>query len=107
MNRIKELRTEAGMKQTDLASMLSIGRTAISNYETESRQMDPNTIRQLCRIFTCSADYLLGLSTQRRPEISDADAEILAAYKRAPDSVRAGIDALLEPYREKKEAAGG
>ena len=108
MNRIKELRTESGMKQTELAAMLSVGRTAISTYETEARQLDPPTIRLLCQIFDCSSDYLLGLSTQRRPELSDADAELLAAYRRAPISVRTGIDALLQPYREenKKTAAG-
>lgn len=106
MNRLKELRTESGMKQSDLADLLAIGRTAISNYEREDRQLDPDTIRQLCRIFDCSADYLLGLSTQRRPEISDDDAELLAAYKLAPDSVRAGIDVLLEPYKKKKDAEG-
>lgn len=106
MNRLKKLRTESGMKQSDLADLLAIGRTAISNYEREDRQLDPDTIRQLCRIFDCSADYLLCLSVQKKPQISDDDAELLAAYKRAPDSVRAGIDALLEPYREKKEAEG-
>ena len=107
MNRIKELRTEAGMKQTDLAEKLSVGRTAISQYETESRQLDPASIRQLCQIFNCSSDYLLGLSTQRRPEISDADAALVSAYHAAPASVREGIDALLRPYTEKKEAAAG
>ena len=69
--------------------------------------MSPDTIAQVCRIFDCTADYLLGLSTQIRPKISDDDAELLSAYNRAPDSIRAGIDALLEPYREKKQAAAG
>ena len=32
MNRIKELRTAAGMKQTELAELLHVGNTAISNY---------------------------------------------------------------------------
>ena len=107
MNRIKSLRTELGWTQTDLATRISAVKSTISRYESETAKLDPATIEKLCRIFTCSADYLLGLSTQRTLQISDADAEILAAYKRAPDSVRAGIDALLEPYREKKEAAGG
>ena len=95
------------MKQIELADLLKCTRQAVSRYELGDRDMSPDTIARICAIFNCTSDFLLGLSTQRRPEISDADAEILAAYKRAPDSVRAGIDALLEPYREKKEAAGG
>lgn len=107
MNRIKSLRAELGWTQTDLATRISAVKSTISRYESETAKLDPGTIEKLCRIFDCSADYLLGLSTQRTLQISDSDAEILAAYKRAPGSVRAGIDALLEPYKAKKEAAGG
>ena len=108
VNRIEDLRAEAGMTQTDLAELLAVGRTAISNYEHERRQLEPNTIRQLCRIFDCSSDYLLGLSTQRTAQISDADAALVSAYHAAPASVREGIDALLRPYgEENKKAAAG
>lgn len=106
MNRLKELREIRKMKQLELASLLKVTRQAVSRYENGDRDMSPETIAQVCRIFNCTADYLLGLSTQMRPQISDEDAEILAAYKRAPDSVRAGIDALLGPYKNKKEAEG-
>lgn len=108
MNRIKDLRAENGMKQSDLADMMAVSRQAISNYELEINQLDPDTIRRLCEIFGVTADYLLGFSSQRTNEISDADAELVAAYHAAPESVRAGIDALLQPYKEEKEntAAG-
>ena len=107
MNRLKDLREARGMKQLELASLLRVTRQAISRYEIGDRDMSPDTIAQVCRIFDCTADYLLGLSTQRTAQISDDDAELLSAYKRAPDSIRAGIDALLEPYKAKKEAAAG
>ena len=94
------------MKQLELAQLLCCGQQTISRYEGEKREMSLEGVRTLCRFFGVTSDYLLGMSTQRRPQISDDDAELLAAYKRAPDSVRAGIDALLEPYREKKEAEG-
>lgn len=106
MNRLKELRTEKRMKQDDLAQLLHVSRPAISTWEQETREMDTATIRRLCEIFGVTADYLLGLSAQRSHQITDADAALVSAYKRAPDSVRAGIDALLEPYRDKKEAEG-
>ena len=47
MNRIKELRTAAGMKQSELASLLHIGRTAISNYEDGIRTIDTEMINRL------------------------------------------------------------
>ena len=66
MNRIKELRTAAGMKQSELASLLHIGRTAISNYEVGIRTIDTEMI--LCEIFDCSADYLLCRSDRKKEE---------------------------------------
>ena len=108
MNRVKELRTEAGMKQMELAKALSTTQQTISKYESEVLKLDPETIYVLCRIFRCTSDYLLGLSTQRTAQISDADAALVSAYHAAPESVREGIDALLRPYGEenKKTAAG-
>ena len=107
MNRIKLLREEKGMKQSDLAVAMAVSRQTVSNYEIETRQLDPDTIRKLCDIFDCTSDYLLGLSSQRHAQISDADAAIVAAYHAAPESVRQGIDALLAPYKEEEESAAG
>ena len=94
------------MKQEDLASRLSVKRQTVSRYENGLIDLDTATVARICAIFNCTSDFLLCLSDRREPEISDDDAEILAAYKRAPDSIRAGIDALLEPYKAKKEAEG-
>ena len=107
MNRIKELRTEAGWTQTDLAERISAVKSTISRYESEAAKLDPATIEKLCRIFGCTSDYLLGLSSQRHAQISDADAAIVSAYHAAPESVRQGIDALLAPYKEEEESAAG
>lgn len=68
MNRIKELRTAAGMKQSELAELLHVGHTAISNYEHELRALDPELINQLCDIFHVSADYLLCRSDIKKEE---------------------------------------
>lgn len=107
MNRLKELRNEKGMTQSELADRLPIGRTSISNYEREDRQLDPDTIRKICRFFNCTSDYLLCLSDRRDPELSEADAQLLAAYHAATSEIKGNIDHMLIPYREKKEAAVG
>ena len=102
MNRLRELRTENGIKQEVLAGQLSVRRQTVSRYETGLLDLDTDTIARLCEIFGVTADYLLGLSSQRTSQISDADAALVDAYHAAPASVRAGIDALLQPYREEK-----
>lgn len=103
MNRINELRKEQGMKQLALAELLKVSQQTVSRYEKGERDLDTDAIRRLCEIFGVTADYLLGFTSQRVPRLPEEDAELLAAYHAAPESVRQGITALLEPYR--KEAA--
>ena len=40
MNRIKQLRTEKGMRQTELAKILKIGQATMSNWETGRSEPD-------------------------------------------------------------------
>ncbi len=104
MNRIKDLRIANQMKQSDLAKMLNCSPTTISNYEVGYRDLDSETIRRLCDIFDCTADYLLCRSTNAKAVISDEDSELLQAFHSAPPSVAAAILTLLQPYRKENEA---
>ena len=102
VNRIREMRTESGMLQKDIAKKLNCSIMAISSYEREERDIDTETIRRLCEIFDCSADYLLCLSDMRKPEISEEQRAMLDAYDRLPDSLKNAVNSILEPYVEKK-----
>lgn len=98
MNRLKELREEAGWKQSDLADRLGVQQQAISKYERQIVDLDTGTIRRLCALFDCTADYLLGMSARRSAQLSDEDAALVAAYHAADDDARAIVDLALKPY---------
>lgn len=95
------------MKQLELALRMNVTRQAVSRYETGDRDVGPEEIRRLCEIFGVTADYLLGFSSVPSAAVSDADAQLLAAYHAATPEIRAIVDACLEPYREKKITAAG
>ena len=58
--RIKKLRTDAGYTQEQLAEKLHLeGKSAISNYENNSRGVSAEMLMQLSRLFHVSADYIL------------------------------------------------
>lgn len=97
MNRIRELREEKRMKQSDLALLLSVKPQSVSRYETEKNDLDTDTIKRLCIIFSVTSDYLLGLSNVRTQQISTAEWALLGAYRAAPEHIKAAIDALLLP----------
>ncbi|RHV77215.1 XRE family transcriptional regulator [Butyricicoccus sp. OF13-6] len=62
MNRIKQLRTEKGMRQTELAKILKIGQATMSNWETGRSEPDYDALIEMSEIFGTSIDYILGNS---------------------------------------------
>ena len=64
--RIKELRTENGLTQQELAKILNVSSMSISFYENEKRKPDSEFIIACSRFFDVSTDYLLGKTYKRR-----------------------------------------
>lgn len=60
--RLKELRTEKGLSQDDLAKALKVNQRSVSNWETGVRQPDYETLVFLAEYFSVTTDYLLGIS---------------------------------------------
>lgn len=108
MNRIRDLRSAAGMSQKQLGDRIGCHSATVSKFELEQRQLDPATICALCDIFGCTADFLLGRSLSPLPAVNDAQARLLAAYDAADPTVRESIDHLLKldvPKSKKSEEA--
>ena len=99
MIRLRELRERANMTQRQVAAVINVRNTAVSQYERGDRQLDPDKIHALCDLFGCTADYLLGRSASPLPAISPEDAAVLEAYHALPLEIRKAVDGLLEPYR--------
>ncbi len=66
--RLRQLREEARLTQTDLGKLLGSGKVQVSRYETGAILPSANTLVRLADTFTCSVDYLLGRSDARRGE---------------------------------------
>ena len=59
--RIKLLRIETGLTQSQLAEKLSITASTVGKYEREELQPNIDVIIELSKIFEVSTDFLLGL----------------------------------------------
>ena len=64
---MKRLRKEKRIIQQQLADMLNTSRSCISNYETDTRQPDWETMIKIARCLGTSVDYLLGISEIKAP----------------------------------------
>lgn len=59
--RLKELRLENALTQKQIAQLLNKSETGYASWEQGLSEPSINDIRELCKIFNVSADYLLGL----------------------------------------------
>ena len=58
--RLKQLRREKGITQTELASLLGVQRAAVANWETGVRTPRNDAITAICHYFDVTPDYLCG-----------------------------------------------
>ena len=63
MNRLKELRKEKGLTQTDLAELLEVTKLTIHNWENGVSSIKSDRLKKLCEIFDVDVPYLLGYDT--------------------------------------------
>ncbi len=73
MNRIRELREKAGLRQIDVANATGIDQKTLSNYETEKTNPDSYSLIQLADFFDVSIDYLVGRIDSLYTSVSKED----------------------------------
>ena len=61
-NRIRDLREDRDMRQSDLAAAVGIDQRTISNYETGKTNPDSDALIKLAEFFGVTIDYLVGRS---------------------------------------------
>ena len=66
--RIKDLREDRDMNQTELAKAIHSTQKTISNWEKGYSEPNIEMIKELCRFFNVTSDYLIGLTNN--PEIN-------------------------------------
>lgn len=59
MKHLKELRIQRKLTQKEVADFLQISRSAYTNYETDKREPDRETLLKLSECFDVSVDYLM------------------------------------------------
>ncbi|AIY82224.1 helix-turn-helix family protein (plasmid) [Clostridium botulinum 202F] len=89
-DRLKELREDNGLRQTELADKLNLSRNAISAYETNTNEPNLDILVKFADIFNVSLDYLLcrtkekynlNLENNTNKELLLKICDILSLYK--------------------------
>lgn len=102
-DRLKCLRTEKGLKQSDISDLLNIKRQTYSAWERNISNPDLDAIKVLADYFDVTTDYLLGL---------DDKIETIAAHHEGEDYTKEELEqieafkAFVRSKRENKDNRG-
>lgn len=64
-DQIKRLRVANNWNQVQLAQQLGISKQSVSNWENNNIVPSIDMLRKICRIFSCSADFLLEMDDEK------------------------------------------
>ncbi len=65
--RIRDLREDRGLTQTQIADLLNTSQTVYSRYERNERDLPIDYLVTLCKFYNISADYILGFINEIKP----------------------------------------
>lgn len=60
--RIRDLREDNNLNQTQIATLLNTSQTVYSRYERNERDLPIDYLITLCKFYNVSADYILGFT---------------------------------------------
>ena len=64
--RIRNLREDADMNQTEVANYLGMSQTGYSKYETGENDIPTQVLIKLAALYQVSIDYMLGISSKKK-----------------------------------------
>ena len=65
MNRLRDLREDADLAQTQVARFLGMSQTGYSKYETGENDIPTQVLIRLAGFYRTTTDYILGISSRR------------------------------------------
>ncbi len=105
--RLKEIRTEKGLTQVQLAETLGVSKGTIAMWETGKREPNFETLNELSEIFDKRIDYILGYSNDASsPKMNEEDIEQLGLWA-AEESFQETVTAYLTLDEFGKDAVEG
>lgn len=92
-SKLKVLRTENGLTQTQVAKRLGVAVSAVSSYESGARYPSYSVLIKLSRMYHVTTDFLLGVKSNEMLDISDLSEDDKAV-------VKATVAALRSKYQK-------
>lgn len=80
MNRLKQLRKERNLYQSEIAKIIGVTTSAYGYYENGKRDMSTDILTRLANYFNVSTNYLLGIDTENSKRLLPVLGTVKAGY---------------------------
>lgn len=67
MEKLRNLREDNDITQTEIAEMLGCSQTTYSRYETGNSNVPIDILKKLAKFYNVSIDYIIGLTNEKTP----------------------------------------
>lgn len=101
-DRLKKLRLNNGLKQSDLLKKFNLSSARYSQYENDKRVPDYELLIKFADFYNVSIDYLLGRTNVIKPENIDEN-DLLAKLNTADSETKASVEQFLNYLLYEKE----
>lgn len=102
--RLRKARERKGLTQSQVMKLTSITDKSLSRYENNTTAPDPETIRELIRLYDVSPDYIMGFSLVMGHAPSDLSGTSLSAPSVVADpDIHEKLEGLSGDARKKAE----
>ena len=99
--RIKQLRTEKGLSQSQLAEMIDISYPQMSRYEIKGVQPPADVLKKLADVLGTTADYIISGDSNEKIKNGLKDAELIKQFKemdKLPDEEKNVLLKIVSAY---------
>ena len=86
--RIKQLRTDRGLSQVELAQKLGVSKQSVSNWENDNIQPSIEMLLKISHVFSVSTDFLLGEDKRQFLEITGLNQKYIPHIQQIIDDLR-------------------
>ncbi len=96
--KIKERREELGLSQEQLAGLLGVGKSAVSNYETNVSSPKETILLKLFDVLQCDANYLYEdyLNCTEEFAVSSSEKKHIKKYRTLDEYGKEAVDNILD-----------
>lgn len=91
--KLKQARIMQNLKQCDLANLLNVKNTTISNWELGVSNPDINNINELCKILKISANYLFECTDEA---LTPMELRLMNRYRKLDEYGKKAVDTTLQ-----------